>query len=174
MPLQPQSDWSHLLSAHGIQIVHVQEWVRTLLGTPAKEGERLGKRAIRGHTETQCGPERDTRVVSRRGKMSLNNGQTLTASGQDLTRNGSNNRAPWEDARMVLKPSTPTRKPKPVSIPTPYLMQHPFTGTVPIVYMPCKVWELLTAKRMLSARITSELWSQIQSCYHHFADELCC
>ncbi|XP_018545458.1 cytosolic 5'-nucleotidase 1A [Lates calcarifer] len=50
--------------------------------------------------------------------MSLNNGQTLTVSGHDLTRNGSSSssssRAPWEDARTVLKPSTPTRKPKPL------------------------------------------------------------
>ncbi|XP_044079895.1 cytosolic 5'-nucleotidase 1A-like isoform X3 [Siniperca chuatsi] len=45
--------------------------------------------------------------------MSINNGQTLTASGKDFTRNGSSSRAPWEDARTVLKPSTPTRKPKP-------------------------------------------------------------
>ncbi|KAG7226138.1 hypothetical protein INR49_014232, partial [Caranx melampygus] len=49
--------------------------------------------------------------------MSLNNGQTLTVNGKDLSRNGSSSnsssRAPWEDARMVLKPSTPTRKPKP-------------------------------------------------------------
>uniref|UniRef100_A0A8D3A3X8 Cytosolic 5'-nucleotidase 1A-like n=1 Tax=Scophthalmus maximus TaxID=52904 RepID=A0A8D3A3X8_SCOMX len=51
--------------------------------------------------------------------MSLNNSQTLTVSGQDLTRNGSSTnssssgRAPWDNARVVLKPSTPTRKPKP-------------------------------------------------------------
>ncbi|XP_041809998.1 cytosolic 5'-nucleotidase 1A-like [Chelmon rostratus] len=46
--------------------------------------------------------------------MSLNNSQTPTISGQDLTRNGSSssNRAPWEDAREVLKPATPSRKPK--------------------------------------------------------------
>ncbi|XP_049451496.1 cytosolic 5'-nucleotidase 1A-like isoform X2 [Epinephelus fuscoguttatus] len=43
--------------------------------------------------------------------MSLNNGHALTASGQDLT--SSSSRAPWEDARTALKPSTPSRKPKP-------------------------------------------------------------
>lgn len=56
--------------------------------------------------------------------MSVDNGQSLSVSGQDLTRNGSsssssscsNIRAPWEDGKEVLKPSTPTRKPKPVSI----------------------------------------------------------
>lgn len=54
--------------------------------------------------------------MSQRGKMSLNNSQTLT-SGQDSTRNGSNsNRAPWEGVRAGLKPSTPTRKPESVSI----------------------------------------------------------
>uniref|UniRef100_A0A8P4K1W6 Cytosolic 5'-nucleotidase 1A n=1 Tax=Dicentrarchus labrax TaxID=13489 RepID=A0A8P4K1W6_DICLA len=48
--------------------------------------------------------------------MSLNNGQTLTVREQDLTGNSSSsssNQAAWEDARVFLKPSTPTRKPKP-------------------------------------------------------------
>ncbi|XP_039897619.1 cytosolic 5'-nucleotidase 1A-like [Simochromis diagramma] len=45
--------------------------------------------------------------------MSLNNGQSLNVGGQDFTKNGDNSsRAPWEDARTVLRPSTPTRKPK--------------------------------------------------------------
>lgn len=46
--------------------------------------------------------------------MSLNSSQTLTIGGQDLMKNGS--RIPREDARAVLKPSTPTKKPQPVSI----------------------------------------------------------
>ncbi|XP_060939217.1 cytosolic 5'-nucleotidase 1A-like isoform X2 [Limanda limanda] len=46
--------------------------------------------------------------------MSLNS-QTLTGSGQDWTRNGSSSssRAPMENESMILKPSTPTRKPIP-------------------------------------------------------------
>lgn len=48
--------------------------------------------------------------------MSLNNGQTLTVTGQDVTRNGSSSSgAPWEDSTTARLPSTPTRKPKPVS-----------------------------------------------------------
>lgn len=96
------------------------------MGTPAKERERLDKRALRA--VIQCGPEGDGRVLSPSGKMSRNN--SLTGSGQDLTSSG--NRAQWEDARMALKPSTPTRKPKPVS--TAFRMQHPLTGAVPMSF----------------------------------------
>ncbi|KAF7662986.1 hypothetical protein LDENG_00222250 [Lucifuga dentata] len=45
--------------------------------------------------------------------MSLNNGQTLTEGGEVKINGSSSNQAPWEDAGMVLRPSTPSRKPKP-------------------------------------------------------------
>lgn len=68
--------------------------------------------------------------MNHRGKMSLNNGQSLNVGGQDFTKNGDNSsRAPWEDARTVLRPSTPTRKPKSVSIYTAFCLQYPFTLT---------------------------------------------
>lgn len=78
--------------------------------------------------------------------MSVSNSQTLTISGQDLSRNGSN-RAPWEDAKANLKPSTPSRKPKPVSI-TSYcsLSQEPVSF--------CKV---LSARRIFMAYIDYSL-----------------
>lgn len=69
------------------------------------------------HTDSVFSWERDS--WGKGAKMSLNNGQILTISGQDRTRHdGSNSstRAPWEDARAVLKPSTPARKPKPVRV----------------------------------------------------------
>lgn len=41
----------------------------------------------------------------------MSNGQTLVVS--ESTANGSRGRGPQEDARMVMKPTTPTRKPQP-------------------------------------------------------------
>lgn len=78
------------------------EWVKSCSpppGTLAKDWEDHGGEAIQGRES---------------GKMSVNNSQTLAVSGQDLSRNGSS-RVPWEDARANLKPSSPSRKPKPVS-----------------------------------------------------------
>lgn len=47
--------------------------------------------------------------------MSVSGSPALAISGQDVSRNGSS-RAPWEEARANLKPpTTPSRKPKPVS-----------------------------------------------------------
>lgn len=75
--------------------------------------------------------------------MSVSSSQTLTISGQDLSRNGSN-RAPWEDAKANLKPSTPSRKPKPVSITTERLLLQPVTEPVNFV---------LSARRIFVAYI---------------------
>lgn len=63
---------------------------------------------------TAVKPSGGESVGDRGGKMSVNSSPTLAISGQDLSRNGSS-RAPWEEARANLKPSTPSRKPKPVS-----------------------------------------------------------
>lgn len=52
--------------------------------------------------------------------MSLNHSQTLPTSREDLSSSSSSSsRAPEEDAGAGLKPCTPTRKPKLVSIPPP-------------------------------------------------------
>lgn len=97
--------------------------------------------------------------------MSANSGRTLTVSGHDLAKNGSSNTgAPWEDAGTVLKPTTPTRKPQPVSISAAFSMQHHFeeaksegNATKSILYTLQVLEDILVALILYSAVLTDTM-----------------